>query len=333
MRSGVANPDYKALFGHVMSLTRSSRRSAGSRSTSARRAAVTATPATICSRDDRAGERQSYGTACAPLSSIPPDDGDRDESDDAVGAEPRHAVCRGAPVPPRARVAAGSYSVDIRRWVVYSTVDDLFRWGRAIQTNRLFALGSIPTHTAGRAPAGWWPLARANGAVGRMGLESVCWARQRDHSGRTGNHVRRGSRPVGAGAGLSREAAHHELGRTAARRASAQANETPTVASDRRTSRVDKIYPLTSALACSTACSGALYLPSARSRCVSAHSRRSSTGRPMSVGATTWNVAQYDHDDRAVAPDIQIRDPAVPTAPFCSSQRPPASRRSPQPYA
>ena len=144
--SGVANPDYQALFGHVMSLDEIVAEIG--------RKPLAFPPGTD-SRYSNAGynllaaviERvsgQSYGTALRSLVLDPAGmTATGDASDDAAVSNLATPYVAG-PGPSRARVAAGSYSLDIGGGSVYSTVDDLFRWGRAIQTNRLFALGSIP---------------------------------------------------------------------------------------------------------------------------------------------------------------------------------------------
>src|SRR5207344_2809799 len=48
------------------------------------------------------------------------------------------------PGPKHARVADGNYSASVGGGSAYSTVDDLLRWARAIQTDKLFRLGSLP---------------------------------------------------------------------------------------------------------------------------------------------------------------------------------------------
>jgi CubicO group peptidase (beta-lactamase class C family) len=66
-----------------------------------------------------------------------------DASDGAALADLATPYVAG-PGPARARIAPGNRSANIGAGSVYSTVDDLFRWGRAMQTNRVFQLESIP---------------------------------------------------------------------------------------------------------------------------------------------------------------------------------------------
>lgn len=144
--SGVANPEYVALFGRQASLEQLV-------------ADIGKQPLLFApGTDDRysnAGynllsaviEKVSgrlYGAALQDLVLGPAGmSSSGDASDGAVVVRLATPYVVG-PGPARARVADGNYSADVGAGSVYSTVDDLFRWARTIQTDRLFKLGSIP---------------------------------------------------------------------------------------------------------------------------------------------------------------------------------------------
>lgn len=144
--SGVANPDYVSLFGRQVSLAEivadigkqplQFAPGTDSRYSNAGYNLLAAVIEKITSR--------SYGAAVRELVLGPAGmTASGDASDGAVVpglATPYVAGPGGA----RARVAEGNYSADVGGGSVYSTVDDLYRWARAIQTDRVFKLGSIP---------------------------------------------------------------------------------------------------------------------------------------------------------------------------------------------
>jgi CubicO group peptidase (beta-lactamase class C family) len=144
--SGVANPEYVSLFGRQVSLEQLV-------------AEIGKQPLLFApGTDDRysnAGYNlltaviekvtgHLYGVALRELVLNPAGmSASGDASDGAVVARLATPYVAG-PGPFRARVADGNYSADVGAGSLYSTVDDLFRWARVIQTDRLFKLGSIP---------------------------------------------------------------------------------------------------------------------------------------------------------------------------------------------
>jgi len=143
--SGVANPDYIALFGRQVSLgdliddigrqplqfspgTNDSYSNAGYNLLAAVIEKVTGQPYAVAIRD------LVLGAAGMTASG--------DASDGAI-VEALATPYVAGPGPSHARVAEGSYSADLGAGSIYSTVGDLFRWARSIQTDRMFRLGSI----------------------------------------------------------------------------------------------------------------------------------------------------------------------------------------------
>src|SRR5882762_8011074 len=144
--SGVANPDYVSLFGRQVSLDeiiaeigKQPLQFAPGTDSRYSNACYNLLAAVI---EEISG--RPYGAALRDLVFGPV--GMSSSGDASDGATvPRLATPYVAgPGPARARVAEGNYSADVGAGSVHSTVDDLFRWARAIQTDRVFTLGSIP---------------------------------------------------------------------------------------------------------------------------------------------------------------------------------------------
>jgi len=143
--SGVANPEYLSLFGRQVSLEQLV-------------ADIGKQPLLFApGTDDRysnAGynllaaviEKVSgrlYGTALRDLVLDPAGMSSSGDASDGAAVARLATPYVAGPGAFRARVADGNYSADVGAGSVYSTVNDLFRWARAIQTDRLFKLGSI----------------------------------------------------------------------------------------------------------------------------------------------------------------------------------------------
>lgn len=144
--SGVANPDYKAMFGRQVSLDelvadigRQPLLFAPGSDSRYSNAGYTLLAAVI---EKVTGK--TYGAALRDLVLDPAGmsaSGDASDGAAVPGLATPYVV---GPGPKRARVAAGNYSADVGGGSAYSTVEDLLRWARAIQTDKLFRLGSLP---------------------------------------------------------------------------------------------------------------------------------------------------------------------------------------------
>ena len=144
--SGVSNPDYVALFGRQVSLAEL---------VDAIGKLPLQFPPGTDSRYSNAGYNllaaviekvtgQPYGVAIRDLVLRPANmTASGDASDGAIVPGLATPYVAG-PGPARARVAEGNYSADLGGGSVYATTGDLFRWARAIQTDRLFKLASLP---------------------------------------------------------------------------------------------------------------------------------------------------------------------------------------------
>ena len=144
--SGVANPDYKAMFGRQVSLDelivdigRQPLLFAPGSDSRYSNAGYTLLAAVIEKVTGKA-----YGAALRDLVLEPAGmDASGDASDGAAVTGLATPYVAG-PGPARARVAEGNASADVGGGSAYSTVEDLLRWARAIQTDKLFQLGSLP---------------------------------------------------------------------------------------------------------------------------------------------------------------------------------------------
>lgn len=149
--SGVTNPDYDALFGRQVGLAelvdgigRQPLQFAPGSDSRYSNAGYNLLAAVI----ERVTSR-SYGEAVreavlAPLGMT--STGDASDGGAVTGLATAYVA---GPGPARGRAVAADVSANTGAGSVYSTVDDLFRWARALQTDRLFRLGSLAY------PYGW----------------------------------------------------------------------------------------------------------------------------------------------------------------------------------
>ena len=144
--SGIANPDYKAMFGRQVSLDELV-------------ADISRQPLLFApgsdSRYSNAGYNllaaviekvtgKNYGAALHDLVLEPAGMDASGDASDGATVEGLATPYVAGPGSARARVADGNYSADVGGGSAFSTVDDLLRWARAIQTDKLFRLGSLP---------------------------------------------------------------------------------------------------------------------------------------------------------------------------------------------
>jgi CubicO group peptidase (beta-lactamase class C family) len=144
--SGVANPDYTALFGRQVSL--------GELVDDIGKQPLQFAPGTE-SRYSSAGYNllaaviekvtgQTYGAAIRELVLGPAGMAATGDASDGATVPALATPYVAGPGPSHARVAEGNYSADVGGGSAYATVGDLFRWARAVQTDRLFHRASLP---------------------------------------------------------------------------------------------------------------------------------------------------------------------------------------------
>jgi CubicO group peptidase (beta-lactamase class C family) len=144
--SGVQNPDYKAMFGRQISLDelvadigRQPLLFAPGSDSRYSNAGYTLLAAVI---EKVTGK--TYGAALRDLVLDPAGMSASGDGSDGAAVPGLATPYVAGPGPQRARVAEGNYSADVGGGSAYSTVEDLLRWARAIQTDKLFRLGSLP---------------------------------------------------------------------------------------------------------------------------------------------------------------------------------------------